>query len=111
MSVINTREPVVLEPASQALVEATVGPPFLHELSPVDGTRFDGEFKRVNASFLRLLGYTRPELFSRTVLDLVHPDDVSAPRRPRTPADRRARSGRAHAALRGGRAARGAAIA
>ena len=36
MSVINMREPVVLEPASQGLVEATVGPPFLHELSPTE---------------------------------------------------------------------------
>ncbi len=36
MSVINTHEPVVLEPASQALVEATAGPPFLYELSPVE---------------------------------------------------------------------------
>ena len=32
MSVISMPEPVVLEPASQGLVEATVGPPFLHEL-------------------------------------------------------------------------------
>jgi len=36
MSVINTRLPVVLEPASQGLVEATAGPPFLHELSPTE---------------------------------------------------------------------------
>src|SRR3954464_9031832 len=36
MSVINTREPAVLEPASQGLVEATAGPPFLHELSPTE---------------------------------------------------------------------------
>jgi acetyl esterase len=34
MSVTTTHDAVVLEPASQALVEATVGPPFLHELSP-----------------------------------------------------------------------------
>ena len=33
MSAISMRSPVVLEPASQRLVEATVGPPFLHELS------------------------------------------------------------------------------
>jgi acetyl esterase/lipase len=33
MSVINTHDPVVLEPASMALVEATAGPPFLYELS------------------------------------------------------------------------------
>src|SRR6059058_5027197 len=36
MSVINTHKPVVLEPASQALVEATAGPPFLYELSPAE---------------------------------------------------------------------------
>ena len=36
MSMINTRLPVVLEPASQGLVEATAGPPFLHELSPTE---------------------------------------------------------------------------
>src|SRR5205085_2393531 len=36
MSAINTHQPVVLEPASQALAEATAGPPFLHELSPAD---------------------------------------------------------------------------
>jgi acetyl esterase len=36
MSVITARKPVVLEPASQGLVEATVGPPFLHELSPAE---------------------------------------------------------------------------
>src|SRR5947209_13814158 len=33
MSVIDTQNPVVLEPASQALVEATAKPPFLYELS------------------------------------------------------------------------------
>src|SRR4051795_432532 len=36
MSATTTRNPVVLEPASQELVEATVGPPFLHELSPAE---------------------------------------------------------------------------
>src|SRR3954452_21523568 len=36
MSVTNTQTIVVLEPASQALAEATAGPPFLYELSPVD---------------------------------------------------------------------------
>ena len=36
MSAINTHQPVVLEPASQALVEATAGPPFLYELSPAE---------------------------------------------------------------------------
>src|SRR3954468_18085506 len=36
MSVISTQNPVVLEPASMALVEATAGPPFLYEMSPAD---------------------------------------------------------------------------
>ncbi len=33
MSVCNTLAPVVLEPASQAFVEATASPPFLYELT------------------------------------------------------------------------------
>jgi acetyl esterase len=36
MSVVNTRNPVALEPASQGLVEETVGPPFLYQLSPAE---------------------------------------------------------------------------
>jgi acetyl esterase len=36
MSVTNTRKPVVLEPAAQAVVEATAKPPFLYELSPAE---------------------------------------------------------------------------
>ena len=36
MSVTTTHNPVVLEPASQALVEATAKPPFLYELSPAE---------------------------------------------------------------------------
>src|SRR3954447_24878439 len=34
MSVITTHAPVVLEPASQAFVQATANPPFLYELTP-----------------------------------------------------------------------------
>ena len=34
MSLITTHAPVVLEPASQAFVEATANPPFLFELTP-----------------------------------------------------------------------------
>src|SRR3954452_3638310 len=40
----------------------------------------DGTFQRVNASFVRLLGYTRPELFSRMAPDLVHPADAQRAR-------------------------------
>ena len=36
MSVTTTHDPVVLEPASQAVVEATAKPPFLYELSPAE---------------------------------------------------------------------------
>jgi len=36
MSVMNLHDHVVLEPAAQGLVEATVGPPFLHELRPAE---------------------------------------------------------------------------
>src|SRR3954449_10910281 len=36
MSVTDTQNIVVLEPASQALAEATAGPPFLYELSPAE---------------------------------------------------------------------------
>jgi acetyl esterase/lipase len=36
MSLTDTQNIVVLEPASQALVEATAGPPFLYELSPAE---------------------------------------------------------------------------
>jgi acetyl esterase len=36
MSVTTTHDPVVLEPASQAVVEATSKPPFLYELSPAE---------------------------------------------------------------------------
>ena len=49
-------------------------------IDPLSIIGFDGEFKRVNSSFLRLLGYTKPELFSRTALDIVHPDDVERTR-------------------------------
>jgi PAS domain S-box-containing protein len=37
---------------------------------------FDGHFKRVNASLERTLGYSKAELFSRSVFDITHPDDV-----------------------------------
>ena len=37
---------------------------------------FDGYFKRVNAALERALGYPRQELFSRTVFEITHPDDV-----------------------------------
>ena len=36
----------------------------------------DGYYKLVNASFERVLGYSREELLSRPFMDFVHPDDV-----------------------------------
>jgi PAS domain S-box-containing protein len=41
---------------------------------------FDGYFKRVNASLERTLGYPKAELFSRSVFDITHPDDVQRSR-------------------------------
>src|SRR4051812_40352980 len=41
---------------------------------------FDGRFERVNTSFERLLGYPKSELFARTALDILHPDDVEPAR-------------------------------
>jgi PAS domain S-box-containing protein len=37
---------------------------------------FDGYYKLVNASFERVLGYSREELMSRPFVEFVHPDDV-----------------------------------
>jgi PAS domain S-box-containing protein len=37
---------------------------------------FDGYYKLVNASFERVLGYSREELMSRPIMDFVHPDDL-----------------------------------
>src|SRR5262245_15793513 len=39
---------------------------------------FDGYFKLVNPSWMRVLGYTMEELTSRPWLDFVHPDDREA---------------------------------
>jgi len=36
----------------------------------------DGYYKLVNASFTRVLGYSREELLARPFVDFVHPDDV-----------------------------------
>jgi PAS domain S-box-containing protein len=49
-------------------------------IDPLSIIGFDGEFKCVNASFVRLLGYTKPELFSRSALEILHPDDVEPAR-------------------------------
>ena len=46
---------------------------FARDLFCVAG--LDGYFKLVNASWERVLGYSREELMSRAFLDFVHPDD------------------------------------
>ncbi|HEY9184927.1 MAG TPA: PAS domain-containing sensor histidine kinase [Salegentibacter sp.] len=38
---------------------------------------YDGYFKRVNPAFLKLLGYTEEELFSRPISDNIYPGDKS----------------------------------
>lgn len=38
---------------------------------------YDGFFKRVNPAFLKLLGYTKEELFSRPISDNIYPGDRS----------------------------------
>jgi len=38
----------------------------------------DGYFRRVNANFVRLLGYSAEELTTRPFFDFVHPDDLKA---------------------------------
>ncbi|MFL5896311.1 MAG: GAF domain-containing protein [Thermoleophilaceae bacterium] len=49
-------------------------------IDPLSIIGFDGKYKRVNAAFLRLMGYTQAELSSRSVLDDLHPDDVEPAR-------------------------------
>ena len=51
MSVTTTHNPVVLEPASQAFVEATAKPPFLYELTPAEARAvLDGSRRRRSTS-------------------------------------------------------------
>jgi PAS domain S-box-containing protein len=49
-------------------------------IDPLSIITLGGEFKRVNASFVRLLGYSKAELFSRSALDILHPDDLERAR-------------------------------
>lgn len=38
----------------------------------------DGRYKRINPAFVETLGWTEEELMNRPLLDLIHPDDVTA---------------------------------
>jgi PAS domain S-box-containing protein len=49
-------------------------------IDPLSIIGVDGTFKRVNASFVRLLGYPQPELLARSALEILHPDDVEPAR-------------------------------
>src|SRR4051794_9826998 len=49
-------------------------------VDPLSIIGFDGAFKRVNASFVRLLGYTQAELFARTALGILHAEDAQRAR-------------------------------
>ena len=69
-----TRPPHVPEPPTE-LEEF-----FELSIDPLSIIGFDGGFKRVNDAFVRLLGYTNRELFSRSALDILHPDDVEPAR-------------------------------
>ena len=41
----------------------------------------DGYFRRVNANFYRVLGYSAPQLVTRPFLDFIHPDDREVTRK------------------------------
>jgi PAS domain S-box-containing protein len=49
-------------------------------IDPLSIITLDGRFKRANAAFVRLLGYTQRELFARSALDILHPEDVERAR-------------------------------
>jgi PAS domain S-box-containing protein len=70
----------VVRPPGEPPPETELEEFFNLSIDPMSIIGLDGEFKRVNASFVRLLGYSRSELFSRTALDLVHPEDVEPAR-------------------------------
>ncbi|MBN8539816.1 MAG: PAS domain-containing protein [Deltaproteobacteria bacterium] len=66
--------------AESALAEARVEAErfFTMSLDLLAVAGFDGFLKRVNPSFLSVLGYTEKELLARPVLDFVHPEDREA---------------------------------
>src|SRR4051795_2315823 len=74
------KEGVVARTPQVARLESELEEFFDLSIDPLSIVGFDGEFKRVNASFLRLVGYSQAELFSRSVLDYLHPDDVERAR-------------------------------
>ena len=57
MTVTTTRAPVVLEPASQAFVEATATPPFLYQLTPAEARKVLDDVQ--SAPIAKLPGHRR----------------------------------------------------
>src|SRR4051812_14307287 len=78
MSVTNTHNPVVLEPASQEAVEATAKPPFLHELSPVEARAVLDELQAAPIDKLRVNDHwtTVPAEVGDVRVRIVRPPDA-----------------------------------
>jgi PAS domain S-box-containing protein len=53
---------------------------WLHAPEPMFVAGFDGSFKRLNPAWASLLGWTEPELLSKSLFDLVHSDDQAKTR-------------------------------
>src|SRR6185503_2900479 len=70
----------VARPPDEPLPESELGEFFDLSIDPMCVIGLDGRFERVNAAFVRVLGYSSEELLSRTAFDLVHPDDLERAR-------------------------------
>lgn len=76
---ISTRARVVLEPASQAFVEATSTPPFIHELTPVEARKVLDDVQAGPIEKLRVdeTWVTVPADVGEVRVRIVRPPDVS----------------------------------